>query len=249
MDKLKPLIHLVVLLKAAMFLPFAVSADPSEIEDGYKWSGNVSSSVLIERGNSDKNEFDIKALSVWRSVRDRYTLEGLWDIDESGGEKIKDTWTLSGKHDYFLKNTDNYVGGLLRFKQDEITDLQLRTTIGPYIGYQFHETARFSLRGEIGASWVKEQFSVAEDNNYPALLWAFRLTSDIFDANIYVQHYGTIDLTEPDTLILNTTIGFGMPISKGLEVAAEIKYEYDRSAVEGVGDADESYGLRIGYKW
>lgn len=228
-----------------------INPEPWEIGQGYKWFGKASSSLLAERGNSEKNELDMKAVSTWRSLRDRYTLDGEWEIDEFSGEKTKDTWRLNGRYDYFLKNHDNYVGGLLRFEQDKFADLELRTTAGPYFGRQFYESSLLSLRGEMGASWVDERFYEAEKNNYPAALWGFRLTSDFFggETTFSVQHDGIIDLTEPDALRLNTTIGIGMPIYGGIEAAVEIKYEYDCGAVEGISESDETYGFRIGYKW
>jgi hypothetical protein len=46
---------------------------------------------------------------------------------------------------------------------------------------------------------------------------------------------------------VNTTIGIRLPVIYGLTAGAEVKYEYDGGAVEGVDDLDETYNVRFGY--
>ena len=66
---------------------------------------------------------------------------------------------------------------------------------------------------------------------------------------MYVDHIGIWDLDNTDDIILNTTFGLAFPLLFGLEGAAEILLEYDSGAVEGVEDLDQTYSLRIGYRW
>ena len=69
------------------------------------------------------------------------------------------------------------------------------------------------------------------------------------DSRLYVDHIGIWDLDNTDDIILNTTFGLAFPLLFGLEGAAEILLEYDSGAVEGVEDLDQTYSLRIGYRW
>jgi hypothetical protein len=39
------------------------------------------------------------------------------------------------------------------------------------------------------------------------------------------------------------------PLLWSLEAAAEVLFEYDSGAVEGVDENDETYKFRIGYSW
>ncbi len=52
-----------------------------------------------------------------------------------------------------------------------------------------------------------------------------------------------------DRQLVNTTIGIRLPVIYGLTAGAEVKYEYDGGAVEGVDDLDETYNVRFGYAW
>jgi len=219
--------------------------------EGYKWYGQVNVSLQSERGNTDTDELDTDFESIWRSLEDRYTTRGTWEIDETNGDKNKDTWTLRGKYDRFTVNDpDNYYGMQVAFKRDEFADLDLRTTIGPYIGRQFYESSLLALQGEIGLVYVDEQFEVAEDDDFVGGSWELRLTSDIIPKiDLYINQEGVMKLDEIDGVLVNTTIGFGLPTVFGIKSSAEALIEYDGGAVDGVDDTDQTYRIKFGYVW
>lgn len=118
-----------------------VNPEPWRIGDGYKWFGELNSALAMERGNTDTDELDINFESIWRSLEDRYTVRGAWELDEANGVENKDASKLRGKYDRFSeRNPDNYVGFQLALEQDKFADLNLRTTVGPYLGRQFFDT-------------------------------------------------------------------------------------------------------------
>jgi putative salt-induced outer membrane protein YdiY len=229
-----------------------VNPHPWRLGDGYKWSGKTSAAVESERGNSDTDEWDLIAKSVWRSLEDRYTLKGDLELDESNGEKNTDDWKVFAKYDRFQKVIpEDYYGVKLRFEYDRFADLDLRTIIGPHIGRQFFETKFLTLEGEVGPVWVDEQFAVAEDNDFPGAMWLLEAESDVvgYGTTIYAIHDGIFNFDASDEIILNTTLGIKVPLMFGFETAFEAKFEYDGGAVQEVDDWDETYNFRIGYTW
>ncbi|WP_169714031.1 DUF481 domain-containing protein [Oceanicoccus sagamiensis] len=228
-----------------------INPEPWQIGDGYKWFGTVSAAFLIERGNTNSDENDIAIRSIWRSLEDRYTFLGENERDKSDAKLTKDNTKLTFKYDYFLEDIDDYMGGLLQVEDDNFADLRLRTIVGPYLGRQFFETSLLNLQAEIGPVYVKEEFYVAPDNEYPGGRWDIYATSDIAggSSTAYLRHDGLVDFTEKSDLILNTTIGISTPLYGGLEGSAEIVFEYDGGAVEGVNKTDETYNFRLGYSW
>jgi putative salt-induced outer membrane protein YdiY len=228
-----------------------INPEPWLLGEGYKWFGKASTALAIERGNTDTDELDVSGESIWRSLVDRYTVRGSYERDEANGEKNKNQWTLRSKYDRFRqKNPSDYYGIQVYFKHDEFADLDLRTGIGPYIGRQFYESSLLSLSGEIGLVYVDEQFDVAEDNDFVGGNWELRLTSDIIPrTEFYVNQDGVLNFDDADSMLVNTTIGLGLPIIYGVEAALEAKFEYDGGAVEGVDEWDQTYSFRLGYKW
>jgi len=228
-----------------------VNPEPWQIGEGYKWSGEASAALETQRGNTDTDEYDMAAKTIWRSLNNRFTIDGSMELDENSGEKTADNWDLQFKYDRFLKNTDNYLGARTKFEYDKFADLDLRTTIGPYLGRQFLDRPVLSIAGELGPVWVDEQFDVAEDQDYYAMNWDFSVTSDVigFGTMLYFEHDGTLSFEDTDDLILNTVAGLRMPLIFGFETKLEAKWEYDRGAVDGVDELDETYNFGIGYRW
>jgi hypothetical protein len=178
-------------------------------------------------------------------------VRGSWELDKTDGDKKKDKRKLRTKYDRFsVDDPDTYYGIQAAFEHDEFADLDLRTIVGPYIGRQFFETKLLTMHGEVGVVYVDEQFDVAEDHDYWGSSWELRLSSYIIPkTELYLHSDGLVDYGDPDSVVVNTTVGIGFPLLYGLKVEGEVLYEYDGGAVEGVDDLDQTYKIRLGYAW
>ncbi len=224
--------------------------EPWELGQGYNATGLVSFAFAIERGNSDTDELDYKLESYWRSLRDRFTLKLDGEVDEANDQKNADNWLVQGKYDYFLSDV-TYWGVNVSAEADEFKDLDLRYLIGPYIGRDFFTDPLFTLTGEVGASYVNEDFITAEDQDYTAANWYLRMTSNYLggDSQLYFDQRGIWNLDQTSDVVIDTAVGLSFPLLWRLEAAAEVLWEYDSGAVEGVEELDETYRLRVGYSW
>jgi putative salt-induced outer membrane protein YdiY len=227
-----------------------VNPEPWELGEGYRWTGNIGFGLSRQRGNTDTNDLDYKLESQWRSKWDRYTLQANGETDEADGTKTADNWQVSGKYDYFLADP-NYVGLLAMAEKDKFQDLDLRYLIGPYLGRQFYDEPIFSLSGELGFSYVTEEYNIAEDDEYGASNWNLHASSNYLggDSSLYFDQNGIWNLEDTSNVIVNSTFGLSIPLVWSIEAAAEILLEYDSGAVENVDDMDQTYNLRLGYKW
>jgi len=227
-----------------------INPAPWELGQGYRWTGKVGVAFVRERGNTDTDELDVSAETVWRSVEDRYTLKWMSEQDKSDNVKTKDTWQAMAKYDYFLTDP-NYVGLLALAESDKFEDLNLRYLVGPYYGRQFYDRPVFSLSGELGASYVNEDFDEAEDKDYPASNWHLDASSNILggDSSLYFNQFGLWNLDDTSDVIVNSTFGLSFPLLWNIEAAAEVLLEYDSGAVEGVDDLDQTYKFRVNYTW
>lgn len=227
-----------------------VNPEPWELGQGYRWTGFANAALVMQRGNTESDELDYQLESVWRSTQDRYTFRFSGENDESNGEKSAENWQVSGKYDYFLDGP-NYWGVQALAEQDKFADLDLRLLAGPYIGRQFYADPAFSLSGEIGVSYVDEDFIVAEDKDYAAANWALNGTSDYLggDTRIYFNQIGVWSLEETSDVIIDTTLGVAIPLLWQIEAAAEIQLDYDSGVSGDIDEWDQTYRLRVGYTW
>jgi len=229
-----------------------LNPEPWRLGEGYKWSGTVGAAFESQRGNTDTNELDFAAESVWLSLRDRFTFRGSLERDKATDEKTSDKWDARTKYDRFMtSNPRNYRGGKLRFEYDRFGDLDLRTIVGPHVGRQLLDRPWLNLEGEVGPVWVDEQLNVSEDNDFSGALWELNAESDVigFGTTLYVRHDGIFNFQDSKDLILNATIGIKMPLIFGLETAVEAKLEYNGGSADDVHDLDETYKLRLNYTW
>ncbi len=227
-----------------------LNPEPWELGEGYKPFGTVSFAYAMQKGNTETEDLDFRVESFWRSLRDRYTLKADASIDESNGEKTGENWAVTGKYDYFLAGTD-YWGWILAAEQDEFADLDLRAYTGPYYGRQCYNEPILTLSGELGITYVTEDFILAEDEDYLGALWDFHASSDYLGGSsiLYIDHVGIWNLDQTDNIVLNTAFGLAFPLMGSLEAAAELVLDYDSSVGGGVDKLDQTYRLRVGYTW
>lgn len=101
--------QLVITSEAAPAAAYALSdlllsnPEPWELGRGYRWTGQASAALGLQRGNTDTDEFDYRVESVWRSLQDRYTTRLYGEIDEANGVKNAENWTSLVKYDRFLE--------------------------------------------------------------------------------------------------------------------------------------------------
>ncbi len=236
-----------------------------EMGRGYNFFGKVGAAMLLEGGNTDNEEFDLNYEVVLRSLKDRYSSRGYFEFDEANGVRNKNKWRTVNKYDRFRNNSaEDYYGFLLAFERDEFANNDLRTYIGPYIGRQFYDSTLIDMAGEVGLVYVAEQYiDNTDDYDYPGGNWSLRLTSDWIsgwlgpDATAFIDHDGIANFDDLDALILNTTVGFSLPVWAGFVFGADLRWEYDGGVVsdpndpefEDIKKTDTTFNFRLGYEW
>lgn len=253
-----------------------MNPEPWEKGQGFKWTGDTSAALAVARGNTDTNELDVALNTVLKSIKDRYTLNGSIDKDDTGsaGTDVRtdtaDKWKLLGKYDYFLTNDRNYLGFNLAVESDALADIDIRTYVGPYFGRVLLDNDIISLDGELGLAYVSTEYSAlqVEDiecldsagasrgpkacafdkKSYGALNWNLTGESKFLggSSKLYLRHVGIVGTDRTQDVLLKTTAGLAFPLVFGFQAAAEISVDYDGSLEQEV---DQKYSFRVGYAW
>ena len=265
-------------------------ANPEDWEEGhgYNLEGRVTSAVEFLRGNTSTDQFNADFETILRSQRDRITVRGDYsetsavvlspEVDTEGepvldadGEPavIKtstptvDNWAIVGKYDYFLNNSQNYVGVNLGVNADRFADIERRAYVGPYFGRKLFVDKTYQLDAELGLSYVETDFverAVADegpvaaessDNYFTGINLNFTGETELFDGslNLYLRQTNILNVSDMEKSIYRTTFGLRFPLLFGLEAAAEASADYDGGAAPGKEKLDEALRLRVGYKW
>jgi putative salt-induced outer membrane protein YdiY len=227
-----------------------INPEPWRLGKGVRWTGQVNLDLKTQRGNTDKDEFDADAQTQLRRKQDRFTLQAQFEKDKDDGTVTDENWTLFNKYDYFLSKKW-YTGGVLLFEHDKFADLDLRTSVGPHIGYQFYESTAMNLNMDVGILYVDENFDVSEDNDYWSLGWMFNFDRFLVPDRVqfYHRHNGLLDVSDSDNLTVNSWTGFRFPLYLGIVASTEAEIEYDGGAPADVDKTDTTYRVKLGYQW
>ena len=133
----------------------------------WTWSGNIFFGGNEQSGNTDRTSASFGADVIRKSPKDRYELSFLYNYaEENGTLTTRDAHGLI-KYDYFF--TRKFYGYLaVKMVKDRFRDLNLRTIVGPGIGYQIWYDKIKSLAFEGGISYFSEDRISAEDKSWAA---------------------------------------------------------------------------------
>jgi hypothetical protein len=265
-------------------------ANPEDWEAGrgYSVEGRVTSAVEFLRGNTSTDQFNADFETILRSQRDRITFRGDYAetsavvlspkldfegepvLDANGDPAVIktstptiDNWAIVGKYDYFLSNSQNYLGVNLGVNADRFADIERRAYIGPYFGRKLFVDKTYQLDAELGLSYVETDFIErdysaddplarnASDNYFTGINLNFTGETELFDGalSLYLRQTNILNVSDMEKSIYRTTFGLRFPLLFGLEAAAEASADYDGGAAPGKEKLDEAVKFRIGYNW
>jgi len=218
--------------------------------DGYKLSGRANLAFSKQRGNTDKDELDIDGALTWRRKNDRFQAFGELEHDRDNNKKTTDKWNVNGAYNYFVTK-QWYWGGFGRLEHDQFADLDLRTSVGPLVGYQWFESKKMNLSTSTGISYVNEDFYTESDDDYVALPWNIDFDRYLFGEfmQFYHRQTGFWNLEHNSDVVWDTWTGLRFPMILGLVASTEIKTEYDSGAAATAKELDTTYLLKLGYQW
>lgn len=141
------------------------------------WSGSVSLGAQMRRGNTDSSDVRFDATALRKAPREELALRFYADYGETEGET--DTNEIFGEVKLKVFQTDRfYLFGLTNMEYDEMENLDLRAQVFGGPGYNFIDTERTKLLGEIGAGLTGEFFDEDDGGDEETLEASLRLNAE-----------------------------------------------------------------------
>ena len=156
-----------------------------------QWEGAVTVGVSLTEGNTDITKASAAVDASKKLEKERYTLGFSWNFSEENETVTQRKTYGKGQYDRFVSEKMYW---LLQAsaEADDAAGVDLRTTVGAGVGYQFSDTEKWKLSGEAGLSWFNEEFEDSTENDYIAARlaykwayilsekWAFEQSGEIF---------------------------------------------------------------------
>ena len=232
---------------APVELHLLAAINPPE-EPPVKFSGRINVGLNKASGNTDKESGHVDADVSARTTNHRLTVGGAYNRASDNNRKSEDNASGYSQYNFFLtEKLYLYLNGLAG--RDTFKDINLRTAVGPGVGYQFFEGERMNLSIEAGPSYVRTDYDQAEDQHSASGRWAVKFDRFFFEKLVqyYFTHEGFISASDTSDVFMFTRTGLRFPIRGGLSLNAGFEWDWDNIPAEGADKSDYRYILSIGY--
>ncbi|MBK7645297.1 MAG: DUF481 domain-containing protein [Planctomycetes bacterium] len=221
---------------------------PAAVEP--KWTGSVSLGVSYSDGNTRRKTGSANADAEYRREQDRTTLGFLWAYSDESGVLTDRKTQLRAKYDYFFSKK---MYGLVQAsgENDYKSTLDLRTTIGAGLGYQFEDTPTWKLSGELGLSYVNEKYKDStNDKDFVAARGAY--TWDYKPNEKYsLGQIGEIfpSLKNSDDVTARVDTKGRMNLTSTMFAQLEWLYQWNNTPASGAKRQDNLVMLGVGWSF
>lgn len=227
-----------------------IEPDPWELGQGHKFTGRINISIENEKGNSEKNEFDLDFTMNNRWRKNNLLVMGEMEYDTTRGLTSTDNWSVMANLDHTFSQKWFYAGALM-FKQDKFADLKLRTMLGPGIGYRFFDSKAKNLRLEAGPYYLSDDFYDQPDLSYWGAAWYLDYDQMVWKKRLQIYHRqtGFVAADGSDKFLWRSWTGVRVPLIAGLVGSVEYEIDYDSEPAVEAETTDKTFKLKLGYKW
>jgi len=188
------------------------SINPPPVE---RWHGNISIAGSVQSGNTDRSGVSVSADATRRGERDRFNMRFLYNIfQENDVLNTRNTFGSLEYHYFFTKKFYGYLA--VELLNDTFKDLNLRTVVGPGVGYQIWDDPIKALSIEGGISYFSEDLRSQPDRRWFTLRIAsdfrYKLAKWIQFADrlvLYPSLQSMSDFTLRNEAALTTALGAG----------------------------------------
>jgi putative salt-induced outer membrane protein YdiY len=214
------------------------------------YEGNLEAGASYLTGNTDTTSANLSALFVARSKRQRFTLRGRWYYAENNKEVSAREAGGSAKYDFFMTEK-LYLYANALFDYNPFKDLDLRSTFGGGLGYQFFEDVRKKLNIELGVSYIDENFRIAPDNSYAGGRWSIGFDYKVIPDQVAFFHFqeGYFSLEDFKDMNLRSEQGLRFTVLKDFYTTIQVNVAYDHLPSPGFKKTDTALIFGLGYNF
>lgn len=221
----------------------AINLEPIRLTGTVTIGGNSTS------GNSSAKAFNGATRFMLSAYRQRLLVEGKYNYGQAGDQVTARNSLASLKHDYFISK-QIFIESFGMLEKDTLQNLQLRSTIGSGLGYQFYETARTTLSLSIGLAHVSEHFTNSPNNQTPSGRWSLRWEHGLWPdrVKLFHRHEGFYDINAGNAFRFNADQGVRITVYKNLFFNVEYDFRLNTQPAPGRKTTDEAIIFGVGYE-
>jgi len=221
----------------------SINAPPKRI----KWEGFVQVGSTYRTGNTETLSGSLRASLARETKEDRISSAVAWDYEESEGDLTARSASAQVKYDYFAW-AKNYLYAVTAFETDEFKDLNLRTKVGVGVGRRFIAMPRHALEGEVGVTYINDDFDAAPDEDTFALRLFGKYKRGLLENLDFLQTLEVLPSVEDSSDVQLTSVTeFSTRLSARWSAVWTMIDEYDNQPAPGFERNDFTNLLSLRY--
>jgi putative salt-induced outer membrane protein YdiY len=212
-----------------------------------QWSGSVVAAGNYQTGNTDRSAFRLGLDAVRRSDKDRFSMSLLYDISNENDSLTSRGFYGALKYDYFFtKKFYGYMG--VELLNDKFKDLNLRTVVGPGVGYQVWDVPKQALAVEAGLTYFSEDYKIANGKSWISARFAanyrYKITESIMFTNNLVLYQSTENISD---ISLRNEAAIATSLGSGWSMKLANILEHNNAPAVGIKKIDSNFLLGLQY--
>lgn len=213
-------------------------------------SGDFSLGAQLTQGNTRSRSVSASARTTVRTESDRLRVDAEINRTQEDGEETVDNAAGGMRYDHFVSQR-LFLNTNISLSRDPFRDLQLRSTFGAGLGYQFLDTQALSLSTETGLSYVREERIDSPDEENPAVRWAVDYEQELGNGRreLFHSQEGLLNVDDFGEVLIRTRTGLRFPFFGGITGTVQVNLDYDSEPTEATRNTDVAYILKGGYSW
>lgn len=213
------------------------------------WQGSLTLSGAHQTGNTRKNSLSVAGDAARKFGNNRFSLRFQFNYADEGG--TIDTRNTYGalKYDNFLTEQAYWYLGV-ELLNDKFRDLNLRTAVGPGVGYQVWDEKRRSLFFEGGLAYFAEDRKTTADRSWVTARLAGDLRYRLLEALTLSERLVFYpSLEQGGEFQLRNEAGLATPLAQNWDLKLSHILEYDSDPQPGVKGTDATSLLGLQYQF
>lgn len=221
----------------------AINLEPIRLTGTITIGGNSTS------GNSSAKAFNGAMRFTLSAYRQRLLGESKYNYGQAGDQVTARNSMASLKHNYFVSKKV-FIESFGMLEKDTLQNLQLRSTIGSGLGYQFYDTPRTTLSLSIGLAHVSEHFTNSPNTQTPSGRWSLRWEYGLWPdrVKLFHRHEGFYDIQAGNAFRFNADQGIRITVYKNLFFNVEYDFRLNTQPAPGRKSTDEAIIFGVGYE-
>lgn len=222
----------------------AINLEPIRLTGTVSVGGNNTS------GNSNTKAFNGATRLTLYAHRQRLLLEGKYNYGQANDQVTARNSLASLKHNYFISK-QVFIETFGMLEKDTLQALQLRSTIGSGLGYQFYDTPTTTLSLSAGIAHVNEHFTNSPNTETPSGRWSLRWEQSIWPDRVkfFHRHEGFWDINAGNAFRFNADQGLRITVYKNLFFNVEYDLRLNTQPAPGRKKTDEAMIFGVGYEF